>query len=79
MINALTLSFLKLYIFKILFYFPDTIKCTCILETDFGLSLNCNFKKSSLFRVRNLGGIKAHVGLGLFENVFLGKLSLTIW
>lgn len=37
---------------------------TCVLESDFGFILNCNFKKSSLFRVRNLGGVKAHFGLG---------------
>jgi len=36
----------------------------CVLETDFGFSLNCNLKKSGLFRVRNLGGLKAHFGLG---------------
>lgn len=37
---------------------------TCVLESDFGFILNCNFKKSSLLRVRNLGGVKAHFGLG---------------
>ncbi|XP_073819664.1 mind the gap [Musca autumnalis] len=37
---------------------------TCVLESDFGFILNCNFKKSGLFRVRNLGGLKAHFGLG---------------
>lgn len=40
------------------------IEGTCVLESDFGFILNCAFKKSGLFRVRNLGGIKAHVGLG---------------
>lgn len=37
---------------------------TCVLESDFGFIVNCNFKKSGLFRVRNLGGLKAHFGLG---------------
>ncbi|KAL9896485.1 mind the gap isoform 1-T1 [Glossina fuscipes fuscipes] len=37
---------------------------TCVFESDFGFILNCNFKKSGLFRVRNLGGLKAHFGLG---------------
>lgn len=37
---------------------------TCVLESDFGFMLNCVFKKSSLFRVRNLGGVKGYVGLG---------------
>lgn len=42
----------------------NQIQCTCVLESDFGFSINCNFKKSGLFRVRNLGGVKAHFGLG---------------
>ncbi|XP_016987117.1 uncharacterized protein LOC108050128 isoform X1 [Drosophila rhopaloa] len=37
---------------------------TCVLSSDFGFILDCNFKKSGLFRVRNLGGLKAHFGLG---------------
>ncbi|XP_030370403.1 uncharacterized protein LOC115621023 [Scaptodrosophila lebanonensis] len=37
---------------------------TCVLASDFGFILDCNFKKSGLFRVRNLGGLKAHFGLG---------------
>lgn len=37
---------------------------TCVLESDFGFILNCAFKKSGLFRVRNLGGVKASIGLG---------------
>ncbi|XP_053966423.1 uncharacterized protein LOC128868398 isoform X1 [Anastrepha ludens] len=37
---------------------------TCVFESEFGFILNCNFKKSGLFRVRNLGGLKAHFGLG---------------
>ncbi|XP_076262554.1 mind the gap isoform X2 [Rhynchophorus ferrugineus] len=37
---------------------------TCVLESDFGFIINCAFKKSGLFRVRNLGGVKAHIGLG---------------
>ncbi|KAJ8918656.1 hypothetical protein NQ315_014975 [Exocentrus adspersus] len=36
---------------------------TCVLESDFGFILNCAFKKSGLFRIRNLGGVKAHIGL----------------
>ncbi|VEN56318.1 unnamed protein product, partial [Callosobruchus maculatus] len=39
---------------------------TCVLESDFGFVINCAFKKSGLFRVRNLGGVKAHIGLGKF-------------
>lgn len=42
----------------------NQIQCLCVLESDFGFSINCNFKKSGLFRVRNLGGLKAHFGLG---------------
>lgn len=37
---------------------------TCVLESDFGFVLNCAFKNSGLFRVRNLGGVKGYVGLG---------------
>ncbi|XP_076245002.1 mind the gap isoform X2 [Calliopsis andreniformis] len=37
---------------------------TCVFESDFGFALNCAFKKSGLFRVRNLGGVKGYVGLG---------------
>ncbi|KAF2900728.1 hypothetical protein ILUMI_05458, partial [Ignelater luminosus] len=51
---------------------------TCVLESDFGFVLNCAFKKSGLFRVRNLGGIKAHVGLGFSVGDELGfKESLS--
>lgn len=39
-------------------------RATCVLESDFGFILNCAFKKSSLFRIRNLGGVKAHASLG---------------
>ncbi|KRT86005.1 hypothetical protein AMK59_2879, partial [Oryctes borbonicus] len=39
-------------------------QATCVLESDFGFVINCAFKKSGLFRVRNLGGVKAHIGLG---------------
>ncbi|XP_029680830.1 uncharacterized protein LOC115246256 [Formica exsecta] len=38
--------------------------CTCVFQSDFGFVLNCAFKKSGLFRVRNLGGVKGYVGLG---------------
>ncbi|CAK9800400.1 Reticulocyte-binding protein homolog 2a [Anthophora plagiata] len=37
---------------------------TCVFQSDFGFALNCAFKKSGLFRVRNLGGVKGYVGLG---------------
>ncbi|GLH01201.1 Uncharacterized protein GBIM_07388 [Gryllus bimaculatus] len=37
---------------------------TCVLDSDFGFILNCGFKKSGLFRVRNLGGVKGYVGVG---------------
>lgn len=51
---------------------------TCVLESDFGFSLNCAFKKSGLFRVRNLGGVKAHIGLGFSLGDELGfKESLS--
>ncbi|XP_072402078.1 uncharacterized protein mtg isoform X1 [Diabrotica undecimpunctata] len=51
---------------------------TCVLESDFGFTLNCGFKKSGLFRVRNLGGVKAHIGLGFSVGDELGfKESLT--
>lgn len=36
----------------------------CVLESDFGFAVNCNFKKSGLFRIRNLGGAKLNFGLG---------------
>ncbi|XP_070498101.1 uncharacterized protein [Chironomus tepperi] len=51
----------------LLLYFISTInkiQCTCVLESDFGFIINCNFKNSGLFRVRNLGGAKAYIGLG---------------
>jgi hypothetical protein len=60
--NMLILGF-----FFLLISFPGTINhidSTCVLDSDFGFIINCNFKKSSLFRVRNLGGLKAHFGLG---------------
>lgn len=44
------------------------VQSTCVLETDFGLSLNCGLKKSGMFRVRNLGGLKGYVGLGKHKN-----------
>ncbi|KYB29665.1 uncharacterized protein mtg isoform X1 [Tribolium castaneum] len=51
---------------------------TCVLESDFGFTLNCAFKKSGLFRVRNLGGVKAHIGLGFSVGDELGfKESLS--
>ncbi|CAG9793571.1 unnamed protein product [Diatraea saccharalis] len=51
---------------------------TCVLESDFGFKINCAFKKSGLFRVRNLGGIKAHASLGFSLGDELGfEQSLT--
>lgn len=44
--------------------FPENVQPTCVLESDFGFKINCAFKKAGLFRVRNLGGIKAHASLG---------------
>lgn len=66
--------FLWLYLFSF-FLLPGNTDSTCVLESDFGFSLNCAFKKSSLFRVRNLGGLKAHFGLG---NKLFGKFSSKI-
>nr|XP_047508262.1 uncharacterized protein LOC125051758 isoform X2 [Pieris napi] len=42
----------------------DVVTPLCVLESDFGFKINCAFKKSGLFRVRNLGGVKAHASLG---------------
>ncbi|KAK9890236.1 hypothetical protein WA026_010349 [Henosepilachna vigintioctopunctata] len=39
-------------------------RSTCVAESDFGITVDCAFKKSALIRVRNLGGIKAYIGLG---------------
>ncbi|RVE45742.1 hypothetical protein evm_009590 [Chilo suppressalis] len=51
---------------------------TCVLESDFGFKINCAFKKSGLFRVRNLGGLKAHASLGFSLGDELGfEQSLT--
>ncbi|KAH8310895.1 hypothetical protein KR044_003417, partial [Drosophila immigrans] len=48
------------------FYLFIGLACgTCVFMSDYGFTLDCNFKKSGLFRVRNLGGVKAHFGLGL--------------
>ncbi|KAH1023144.1 uncharacterized protein LOC109538021 isoform X2 [Dendroctonus ponderosae] len=47
-------------------------RSTCVLESDFGIILNCAFKKSGLFRVRNLGGVKASIGLGFSVGDELG-------
>ncbi|XP_055549440.1 uncharacterized protein LOC129732516 isoform X2 [Wyeomyia smithii] len=48
------------------------LESTCVLDSDFGFILNCAFKKSGLFRVRNLGGVKATFGLGLSVGDELG-------
>ncbi|XP_041788372.1 uncharacterized protein LOC121603551 isoform X2 [Anopheles merus] len=50
----------------------EQLESTCVFDSDFGLILNCAFKKSGLFRVRNLGGIKAHFGLGFSVGDELG-------
>ncbi|XP_063535874.1 uncharacterized protein LOC134745685 isoform X1 [Cydia strobilella] len=51
---------------------------TCVLESDFGFKINCAFKKSGLFRVRNLGGLKAHASIGFSLGDELGfEQSLT--
>ncbi|XP_014354896.2 uncharacterized protein LOC106707958 isoform X1 [Papilio machaon] len=56
----------------------DITQPLCVLESDFGFKINCAFKKSGLFRVRNLGGIKAHASLGFSLGDELGfEQSLT--
>ncbi|XP_047034932.1 uncharacterized protein LOC124640977 isoform X2 [Helicoverpa zea] len=56
----------------------EIVQPTCVLESDFGFKINCAFKKSGLFRVRNLGGIKAHASLGFSLGDELGfEQSLT--
>ncbi|XP_034939506.1 basic-leucine zipper transcription factor A isoform X4 [Chelonus insularis] len=47
-------------------------KSTCVWESDFGFTFVCSFKKSGLFRVRNLGGVKGYVGLGFTVGDELG-------
>ncbi|KAL4717147.1 hypothetical protein ACJJTC_017034 [Scirpophaga incertulas] len=62
----------------ILAVFIEIVQPTCVLESDFGFKINCAFKKSGLFRVRNLGGIKAHASLGFSLGDELGfEQSLT--
>ncbi|XP_044765826.1 uncharacterized protein LOC123322064 [Coccinella septempunctata] len=64
-----------LEIFLAVFVFGGTwrlVQPTCTLESDFGFTINCAFKKSALFRVRNLGGVKAHVGWGITVGDELG-------
>lgn len=48
---------------------------TCVLDSDFGFTLNCQFRKSSMFRVRNLGGVKGYVGLGKYPSPFQSRLT----
>ncbi|RZF40896.1 hypothetical protein LSTR_LSTR015052 [Laodelphax striatellus] len=56
----------------------QTVRGTCVFESDFGFTLNCAFKKSGIFRVRNLGGVKGYVGLGFSVGDELGfKESLS--
>uniref|UniRef100_A0A2H1VCW3 SFRICE_008659 n=1 Tax=Spodoptera frugiperda TaxID=7108 RepID=A0A2H1VCW3_SPOFR len=63
---------------KLLSLFTEIVQPTCVLESDFGFKINCAFKKSGLFRVRNLGGIKAHASLGFSLGDELGfEQSLT--
>lgn len=55
-----------------------SVYSTCVFESDFGFTLNCGFKKSSIFRVRNLGGVKSYFGLGFSLGDELGfKESLS--
>ena len=51
-------------IYYYFFIFTEVAQPLCVLESDFGFKINCAFKKAGLFRVRNLGGIKAHASLG---------------
>ncbi|CAG9567826.1 unnamed protein product [Danaus chrysippus] len=56
----------------------DAVQPLCVLESDFGFKINCAFKKSGLFRVRNLGGVKAHASIGFSLGDELGfEQSLT--
>ncbi|KAI5644784.1 hypothetical protein NE865_03130 [Phthorimaea operculella] len=56
----------------------EFVQPTCVLESDFGFKINCAFKKSGLFRVRNLGGVKAHASIGFSLGDELGfEQSLT--
>ncbi|XP_067013117.2 uncharacterized protein mtg [Anabrus simplex] len=51
---------------------------TCVVNSDFGFILNCAVKKSGIFRVRNLGGVKGYVGVGFSvgdEQLFNESLS----
>ncbi|XP_050681502.1 uncharacterized protein LOC126976923 isoform X2 [Leptidea sinapis] len=58
--------------------FLESAQSLCVLESDFGFKINCAFKKSGLFRVRNLGGLKAHASLGFSLGDELGfEQSLT--
>lgn len=57
------------------------VQSTCVLETDFGLSINCGLKKSGMFRVRNLGGLKGYLGVGkliLYCNILFCSLKCLI-
>ncbi|KAJ9592689.1 hypothetical protein L9F63_015661, partial [Diploptera punctata] len=67
--------FYKNLSFYFIFDFGCMWRCTdgvCVFESDFGFKLNCAFKKSGLFRVRNLGGVKGYVGLGFSVGDSLG-------
>lgn len=48
---------------------------TCVFQSDFGFALNCAFKKSGLFRVRNLGGVKGYLGLGEWKRRSFASIS----
>lgn len=52
----------------------NQVQCICVLESDFGFALNCNFKNAGMFRIRNLGGLKAHIGLGRFWELSFNNL-----
>ncbi|KAK3912434.1 Charged multivesicular body protein 5 [Frankliniella fusca] len=51
---------------------------TCVFNSEFGFTIDCAFKKSGLFRVRNLGGVKGFASLGFSVGDELGfKESLS--
>ncbi|XP_014204568.1 general transcriptional corepressor CYC8 [Copidosoma floridanum] len=50
----------------------STSTLPCVVESDFGFTLVCSFKKSGIFRIRNLGGFKGYFGLGFTVGDELG-------
>lgn len=60
-----------------IYIFTEIVQPTCVLESDFGFKINCAFKKSGLFRVRNLGGVKAHASIGEYlKIIFIKYISI---